>query len=106
MEKEIRYCKHYNTYNKEENPDDGYVTHAYVTSTFQTITKANQELHNTKVELEQKIAVLELEIQSLRNLIMGSVEGQVLSIGIADNIEDKTLIVNSGKVENKTLILT
>ena len=103
---EVKEDVYYYTYNKEENPDDGYVTHAYVTSTFQTITKANQELHNTKVELEQKIAALELEIQSLRNLIMGSVEGQVLSIGIADNIEDKTLIVNSGKVENKTLILT
>lgn len=103
---EVKEDVYYYTYNKEENPDDGYVTHAYVTSTFQTITKANQELHNTKVELEQKIAALELEIQSLKNLIMGSVEGQVLSIGIADNIEDKTLIVNSGKVENKTLILT
>jgi hypothetical protein len=49
---EVKEDVYYYTYNKEENPDDGYVTHAYVTSTFQTITKANQELHNTKVELE------------------------------------------------------
>ena len=74
---------------------------------------------NTK-ELAMKIAahasdkkandILLLNMEGLSPVtdyfVICSASNSMLVKAIADNIEDKTLIVNSGKVENKTLILT
>lgn len=90
----------------EENSIGGYVTYEYVDSTFSTKSDTNQNIHNTKLELEQKIALLEAEIQSLKALMFSSINESTLELGVMDNINNDTLIANSGKIENQTLIFT
>lgn len=90
----------------EENSIGGYVTYEYVDSTFSTKSDTNQSIHNTKLELEQKIALLEAEIQSLKALIFSSINESTLELGVMDSINNNTLIANSGKIENQTLIFT
>ncbi len=97
---------YYYTYDKNENPENGYVTYSYVTDTFQTKSQANQSLYDAKLELENKIEQLQQEIQELKAILFGQVSNQILSLGLTDVIEDKTLIINNGKIENNTLILT
>ena len=100
----VYYCV-YDT--KEEN---AWVTQAYVDEFIYTKAQANQYIANSiseaKKEFNAKIEALESEIALLKSMLLTSVSNKKLTLGLADNISDNTLIANTGTIEGHTLIFT
>ena len=90
--------------------ENAWVTQAYVDDFIYTKAQANQYIANSikaaKDEFDVKIKALESEIQILKNLLLPSVTDKTLTLGLADDIDDNKLVVNTGIIENNTLIFT
>lgn len=90
--------------------ENAWVTQAYVDDFIYTKAQANQYITDSikaaKDEFDAKIKALESEIQILKNLLLPSVTDKILTLGLADDIDDNKLVVNTGIIENNTLIFT
>ena len=90
--------------------ENAWVTQAYVDDFIYTKAQANQYITDSikaaKDEFDVKIKALESEIQILKNLLLPSVTDKILTLGLADDIDDNKLVVNTGIIENNTLIFT